>query len=177
MHDEPKKMVPKPLKKLPDYGIKSLYSERILVRKDKKTKYMLPFDSSKPDNKNLYYMHISVKGQDNITTFDFKDEATLIGRESFCDIRFTHKIISRQHCVIQFRKVKIQENVEDYDIVPYIFDIGTKNGTYINNEKINSCQYVQILDEDIITFDNHEDNEIIIKFHIQKNVEAEQSDE
>ncbi|EAY14475.1 FHA domain containing protein [Trichomonas vaginalis G3] len=173
MHHEPKKLKPFTSKNLPDFNIKSLYSERVLVRKEKKTKYLLPFDSIEPGDKNLYYMHISVNNSDDIITYDFKEPATLIGREHFCDIRFTHKIISRQHCVIQFRNVKANENQEKLEITPYIFDMGTKNGTYINDEQIPSCQYVQLLDGDIITFDKRADNQIIIKFHIQNNVDHE----
>ena len=139
-------------KEQPNWNIHALYSDRQLVKKKKLTKYFLPFDSFTPTSHSDYIIHFASPNAD-IVTYELKDAATLIGRDSFCDIKVDQKNISGQHCVIQFRKVRIDVNKSKPEIVPYIFDIGSKNGTYLDGNKIPSKQYVQLFDGDEISFD------------------------
>ena len=78
-----------------------------------------------------------------------------------CDVQFREKNVSGQHFVIQFRKVILNGEYEP-QIIPYIFDLGSKNGTYIDGKRIPSKQYVQLLDDDKITFDESGKSGIII---------------
>ena len=51
------------------------------------------------------------------------------------------KNISRQHAVIQFRKIRKEK---EWEIVPYLIDLNSTNGTYLNGDKIDNKKYFQI---------------------------------
>ena len=166
------------VKEKPNWNIHALYIDRQLVRKKKLTKYFLPFDSFRPTANINYVLHITASS-DDVKTFELRDAATLVGRDSFCDIRFLSKIVSGQHFVIQFRKVRIDENKAKPEIVPYIFDMGSKNGTYLEGKMIPRKQYVQIFDGDKITFDEDGRCGILIGVYKRKQIEqpSESEDE
>ena len=85
----------------------------------------------------------------------------LIGKDKkICDIIIDSSTISRQHSVIQFRKT-IYRNKEL--IIPYIFDLNSTNGTYLNGVKINENKYYELKQNDIINFGNLKNDFIIMK--------------
>lgn len=46
-----------------------------------------------------------------------------------------------------------QENEEEYFVIrPYLMDLDSTNGTYLNQEKIESARYYELLEEDVIKF-------------------------
>ncbi|CBZ52507.1 GM13279, related [Neospora caninum Liverpool] len=61
------------------------------------------------------------------------------------DILLMHPTISKQHAVLQFRK-KLG------DVSPYIIDLESTNGTYLNGEKIETCRYYQLREQDTLRF-------------------------
>lgn len=66
----------------------------------------------------------------------------LIGKESkVVDILTEHPSCSRQHSVIQFRPKG-----------PYIMDLESSNGTFLNNEKIRKKRFYELRSKDIIKF-------------------------
>ena len=150
---EKEKQKGKIVKELPNWNICSLYLERQLIKKDKKTKYLLPFDSIEPTENNIYIMQILRPGSEDVETYELNESCTLIGRDSMCDVQFKEKIVSGQHFVIQYRNVRLEINDNEQQIIPYIFDLGSKNGTFIDGKRIPSKQFVQLLNDDKITFD------------------------
>ena len=79
----------------------------------------------------------------------------LIGKdEQVCDILCENPTISRQHSVIQFRlisKLNIDNSYNEF-IKPYIMDLGSTNGTFLNDEKIESSRYIELLHKDVLRF-------------------------
>lgn len=74
---------------------------------------------------------------ENNETYPLSDiEKTTIGRENNNDIAITNPQVSRSHCSIFFDERWILE------------DLNSKNGTYLNDEKIESP--VQLGDQDVI---------------------------
>ena len=65
----------------------------------------------------------------------------LIGRHELCDIDIVHEWISRQHAIIIRNK---QSTV--------IVDLGSRNGTYVNDERVNSRVLVN---NDVISLGDH----------------------
>ena len=57
---------------------------------------------------------------------------------SICEIPVEHPSCSRQHAALQFRAVKITKpsGRTVLSVRPYIIDLESANGTYLNNEKI-----------------------------------------
>lgn len=65
----------------------------------------------------------------------------LFGRESsICAILLDHRSISSQHSVIQFREV--HNNQLESKVKPYLMDLCSTNGTYLNGQKIEEQRYI-----------------------------------
>lgn len=67
----------------------------------------------------------------------------LIGKDSESHIKVNHYSCSRYHCVIQFLK-------KDNEVIPYILDLKSTNGTFINENKIESGKYIKLNNFDVI---------------------------
>jgi pSer/pThr/pTyr-binding forkhead associated (FHA) protein len=75
-------------------------------------------------------------------TYPLVSKITL-GREKENDIAVDDKMASRSHAVIQ----KIKENY-------YITDLESRNGTYVNNLRVDKGKYVKLVPGDIIRIGN-----------------------
>ena len=142
-----------PIPEQPNWNIVSLYTDRQLICNDHKTKFFIPFDSTEPDQGwRLFLFHDNT---DEEQMLPLEQSTYLIGREKYCDVCLSQMSVSRQHCAIQFRRPKSdEENSNTIDAVPYIFDINSKYGTFVNDEKIPSSCFYQLFHEDKIRFGN-----------------------
>ena len=165
----------KPIKKeKPNWGISALYSDRQLIRNQKMTKFFVPFDSAKPDGSYFAFMFYGQSKDPQQFVLD--QETYLIGREKFCDIQIIHPSVSRQHCALQFRRVRLEGEDPTAQLVPYIFDMSSYNGTFINDEKISSSRFVQLLPKDVITFGKAPDSLIIMQHIVEKEVNYDEDE-
>lgn len=80
----------------------------------------------------------------------------LIGRErKIADIAIDHPSCSKQHAAFQFRLItsksdEIGKTIKQ--IRPYIMDLGSANGTYLNNKKIEPQRYYELFEKDVLKF-------------------------
>jgi len=84
-----------------------------------------------------------------------RQSAYLLGRDRrICDMPVDHPSISKQHCVLQYRLVpyKRPDGIAGRRISPYVIDLGSANGTYVNNQRIEAQRYVELLEKDVIKF-------------------------
>lgn len=79
----------------------------------------------------------------------------LVGRDrKICDIAVDHPSCSKQHAALQFRLVPYEreDGSTGKRVRPYIIDLESANGTFVNNNKIESKKYVELLEKDVIKF-------------------------
>lgn len=81
----------------------------------------------------------------------------LFGRERrVADIPTDHPSCSKQHAVLQYRQVETEnsDGTLSKQVKPYIMDLGSTNGTFINEDRIEPQRYYELLEKDNIRFGN-----------------------
>ncbi|EPZ33337.1 SMAD/FHA domain-containing protein [Rozella allomycis CSF55] len=121
-------------------------------------KYSEPPEGRKPGTKWRMYVF---KGKEQIDMFELKQSAYLLGRERLvADIPIDHPSCSKQHAAIQFRQVASKNGkvvIVKYAILainyrPYVIDLESSNGTFLNDAKIDPSKYYEIKSKDMIKF-------------------------
>lgn len=113
------------------------------------------------------------KGEEALRTKIFDTEPInllqscyLIGKdERICDILCENDTISRQHAVIQFRLITkmLEDGTYEETIRPYVIDLESTNGTFLNNERIEAGRYTQLLHGDMLKFGMSQREYIMVK--------------
>ena len=117
---------------------------------------LLPTDSAHPDRP--FVLFVFMNGNE-VGRLHLDQPCTLIGTDSrVCDLTVAHSPVSRKHAVVQFR-LKAEsgqtevENANDRQkptrIVPYLMDLGSTNGTWIEGKQLEPFKYYQLFSEDI----------------------------
>lgn len=84
--------------------------------------------------------------------------AYLVGRErKIADIAVDHPSCSSQHAVIQYRLIEVAtsniEGVASTRVVkPYLMDLESTNGTYLNGKRLDPARYYELRAKDIMKF-------------------------
>jgi len=104
--------------------------------------------SESPSDELIEVLHIS------------KQSAYLFGREEkVADIPVYHPSLSKQHCVLQYRALPVEKNSSSSGgssssrlrCKPYLMDLGSTNGTFINGVRIDEARYYELRKGDVIT--------------------------
>ncbi|KYN01867.1 PREDICTED: smad nuclear-interacting protein 1 [Cyphomyrmex costatus] len=116
-------------------------------------KYSEPLDARKPKRRWRLY---PFKGEKALPTlYIHRQSAYLMGRDrKVADIPLDHPSCSKQHAALQYRLVSYQKEggVEGRRIRPYIIDLESANGTFVNNVKLEPRKYHELLEKDVIRF-------------------------
>ena len=120
-------------------GVVVKYNEPPEAKKTRKHWRLYPFKGDKP----LDFIPVH------------RQSAYLFGRErKLADIPIDHPSCSKQHAVLQYRSIEIEK--EDGTKVratrPYLIDLESANGTYVNNKPIEPKRFVELLERDVIKF-------------------------
>ncbi|KAI9218390.1 SMAD/FHA domain-containing protein [Blastocladiella britannica] len=79
--------------------------------------------------------------------------AYMFGRDDqLADVFLTHSHASSQHAVLQFRKVSRLTAPHQKKIRPYLIDLESTNGSYLNKSKVGPARYVELKPKDVFTF-------------------------
>jgi smad nuclear-interacting protein 1 len=121
-------------------------------------KYHEPPEARKSPSSKQWTL-VTYKDNEIIETIKlWKQSCWLIGREAtVTDIRVDHPHASGQHAAIQFRNVKKKAKDELGSLVmkevvrPYIIDLESTHGTFLNGEELDKAQFVEIRNNDIMT--------------------------
>jgi len=62
-----------------------------------------------------------------------------------CDVPLLHPSVSKQHAVLQYR-------LRDQQVVPYLLDLESTNGTFLNGNKLDACRYYELREGDALRF-------------------------
>ncbi len=84
-----------------------------------------------------------------------ENDSLTIGRHAENDISFSDNLISSKHCVLEFVEGKL-----------FITDLNSKNGTFLNYNKIEQGKRLQIDSNCIITFANNSSKIVISTFSL-----------
>jgi smad nuclear-interacting protein 1 len=86
-----------------------------------------------------------------------KQSAYLIGRSpDICDIVTAHASCSTQHAVLQYRALPVEKKDGNGGTVlhcqPYLLDLESTNGTFLNGVKLDAARYYQCKTKDVLRF-------------------------
>ena len=124
--------------------------------------YKPPNDSIIPNDIWFLFKFLDEKKEANETYKLVGKEFFLIGKDvRICDIQIKQKNISRQHAVIQFRRI-LKNNKDLYE-VPYLIDLNSTNGTFLNGEKIDNSKYYELRDKDNLNFGDKKIDFVLMK--------------
>ena len=90
---------------------------------------------------------VESKGDDLLDTFHIsKQSAYLFGRErQVADIPVDHPSLSKQHAVLQYRALPTRSELggpTKLRCKPFLMDLESTNGTFINGVRLESARYV-----------------------------------
>ncbi|GAA0146088.1 RNA splicing factor [Lithospermum erythrorhizon] len=115
-----------------------------------------PPEARKPSIRWRLYVF---KGGDvlNEPLYIHRQTCYLFGRERrVADVPTDHPSCSKQHAVLQYRQVE-KENPDGTSfkqVSPYLMDLGSTNGTYINDNRMEPQRYYELFERDTIKFGN-----------------------
>ena len=85
----------------------------------------------------------------NLTSYPLDDDVTGIGRDADNQVHIDDFAVSGMHAEVQIRTNPYLDNSTDY----YLVDLGSTNGTFVNEEKIDEYLLKQ---GDVIRVGSHE---------------------
>jgi len=118
-------------------------------------KFAEPADAAKPTTRWRLYVF---RGEALLETLHIhRQSAYLAGRdEAVCDLKLMHPSISKQHAVLQYRKKVLSEGgaveAPKIKVTPYIMDLGSTNGTFLNGDRIEDARFYELLERDVLKF-------------------------
>lgn len=143
---------PEPKKK-PDFGQSGKLAEDTNTFNGVVVKYNEPPDAKCPKRKWRLY---PFKAGETLEFIPIHHQsAYLLGRDRrVADIPIDHPSCSMQHAAVQFRAVQFERDDGSIGkrVRPYVIDLESSNGTYLNNEKIVPKKYYQLFEKDVLKF-------------------------
>lgn len=116
-------------------------------------KYSEPAEAKKPKRHWRLY---PFKGDEALDFIPIHHaSAYLLGRDRrVADIPIDHPSCSSQHAVIQHRCVPFtrEDGSTGRRVRPYVIDLESSNGTYLNNKRIESRRYYELMPKDVLKF-------------------------
>ena len=116
-------------------------------------KWTEPLDASIPTKRWRFYVFKESEVVDTLHVH--RQSAYLFGKDTrVADIAIAHPSCSKQHAVLQFRRVdKKDETGKVVKVVkPYIMDLASSNKTFLNGKEIEDSRYYELLEKDCLKF-------------------------
>ncbi|KAI9145707.1 SMAD/FHA domain-containing protein, partial [Paraphysoderma sedebokerense] len=140
-------------KEKPNFGLSGKLAAEENTYNGVVLKYSEPPESRKPKEK--WRLHV-FKGKEQIDILHIHQQsAYLLGRDRLvADIPTDHPSCSKQHAVIQFRKISERNDKGELKqkVKPYIIDLESTNGTFINSVRVQPARYIELKVGDVLRF-------------------------
>ncbi|KAF2400040.1 SMAD/FHA domain-containing protein [Trichodelitschia bisporula] len=120
-------------------------------------KYHEPAEARKPAPKSGWRLFV-FKGAEAMEGIQLWERSCwLIGRErAVADILAEHPSVSGQHAVLQFRYRG------EGGVRPYIMDLESAHGTFLNGERCEGGRYVELREGDVLRFGGSEREYVVM---------------
>merc|ERR1712112_707285 len=103
-----------------------------------------PPDAVEPTNKWRFY--IFKKGEEQNIIHVHRKSGFLFGKDRrVVDVATDHPTCSKQHAVMHFRQ-------RGEEVIPYIMDLESTNGSFVNGNQIEPARYLEIKHADVLKF-------------------------
>ncbi|KAI9305543.1 SMAD/FHA domain-containing protein [Cunninghamella echinulata] len=134
----------------PNFGLSGKLAAETNTVNGVELKYIEPPEAAKPKQHWRLYVF---KGTEQLELLHIhRQTAFLFGRDrAVVDIPIDHPSCSKQHAVLQYRQV-LDKEINERLVKPFIIDLESTNGTFINGEQIPPTRYVELKLKDVITF-------------------------
>ncbi|KAI8991282.1 SMAD/FHA domain-containing protein [Mycotypha africana] len=137
----------------PNFGLSGKLAAETNTVNGVELKYTEPPEAAKPTLKWRLYVF---KGSEQIDLLHIhRSSSLLIGRDrAVADIPVDHPSCSKQHAVLQYRLVNAEDDTGKPTKVvkPFIIDLESTNGTFLNGDKIPQTRYVELRAKDVLKF-------------------------
>lgn len=140
-------------KQKPNMGLSGKLTEDTNTFRGVVIKYNEPPEAMKPKRRWRLY---PFKGDEPLPVLHIhRQSAFLLGRDRrIADIPVDHPSCSKQQAVLQFRAVPYtrSDGAPGRRVRPYLIDLESANGTYINGEKMEPRRYYELKEKDVVKF-------------------------
>lgn len=162
-------------KQMPNFGLSGKLTEEKNVFNGVVVKYSEPPEARIPKRRWRFYVF---KGDETLPTlYLHRQSAYLLGRDrKVADIPVDHPSCSKQHAALQFRLVNYDrpDGTVGRTVRPYIIDLESANGTFVNNQKIEPKRYMELFEKDVLKFGFSSREYVLL--HEESKAEASQDD-
>ncbi|GIM16430.1 hypothetical protein Vretimale_19060, partial [Volvox reticuliferus] len=140
-------------KEQPNLGLSGkLAAETNKVAGGIELKHVPPPESRLPDKRWRLYIFKNDQLQDEPYRIHRMDHY-LFGRDMHvADIITAHPSCSKQHAVLQFRLTQKDDELGRpiSAVRPYLLDLGSVNGTFLNGERLEPLRYYELMEKDVV---------------------------
>uniref|UniRef100_A0A061S969 Smad nuclear-interacting protein 1 n=1 Tax=Tetraselmis sp. GSL018 TaxID=582737 RepID=A0A061S969_9CHLO len=155
----------------PNFGLSGKLAEETNTVKGVVVKFQEPPEAKRPSKRWRLYVFKNDKPFGEPLHIH-RQSAFMFGRQrKIVDIPTDHPSCSKQHAVLIFRETEKEDSsgILHKSVRPYIMDLGSVNGTYLNQERIEPERYYELLEKDNIKFGNSSRDYVLL--HDQSLVE------
>lgn len=140
-------------KEKPNFGLSGKLTADVNTVNGVVIKYTEPDDAKQPKRRWRFY---PFKGDKALPIlYIHRQSAFLIGRDKkVADIALEHPSVSKQHAALQFRATPFTraDGSQGRRVRPYIVDLHSANGTFVNNKRVEPRRYMELLERDVVKF-------------------------
>jgi smad nuclear-interacting protein 1 len=121
-------------------------------------KFVQPPDARVPTRRWRLYVFKGAAAEPLEVLHLHRSSVYLFGKDAaVADVRLEHASISKQHAVVQFRGVAAPREPGDmrppeHAVLPYLMDLESANGTFLNDERVLPARYVELRVGDKLKF-------------------------
>ncbi|XP_054638520.1 smad nuclear-interacting protein 1 [Dunckerocampus dactyliophorus] len=166
-------------KEKPNFGLSGALTEDTNTFRGVVIKYNEPPEARIPKRRWRLY---PFKNDEQLPVmYIHRQSAYLMGRQrKIADIPIDHPSCSKQHAVFQYRLVEFTraDGTTGRRVRPYIIDLGSGNGTYLNNQRIEAQRYYELKEKDVLKFGFSSREYVLLhEFSDTSEVDAKQEEE